>query len=120
MTRDFDLIRKLLLYFDHKPDYSYAPVPSMEPEYTPDQVKHHCLLLYQAGFLDAETERSQGGRVINTYPLGLTWDGHEFLAKIRSEGVWQKAKTVTLEKAGALSFAALNQIVTRFAAELLK
>ncbi|MGE0703605.1 MAG: DUF2513 domain-containing protein [Vicinamibacterales bacterium] len=119
MTRDFDLIRKLLVYFDEKLDYTYTPVPSMGPEYTDDQVTYHCLLMYQAGLLDAEPESSKTGRVIRVRPFGLTWDGHEFLGKIRDDSRWQRIKTIAVQKTGSLSFAALTEVAKRLAIDAL-
>lgn len=115
MTRDFDLIRKLLFYFDAKPDYTYTPVPNMEPAHTEEHVTYHCLLMYQAGLLDAEAETTQTGRAIKVHPLGLTWEGHEFLDKIRNETAWQKVKIMALQKGGSLSYAVISEVLKRLA-----
>jgi len=38
---------------------------------------------------------------------------HEFLAKIRSEGAWQKIQAVLTSKGGTLAFAVINEIATK-------
>lgn len=115
MTRDFDLIRKLLVFFDQKDDFGVVEgAPSVGPEYTEDQIQYHLQLLCQAGFLDYEAERSStSDRIIRVYPFNLTWEGHEFLAKIRNDGVWQRLKAAAISKGGTLSFTLLNQLATR-------
>jgi hypothetical protein len=116
MPRDFELIRKLLMFFHDKLDPSYVEVPDLGAEYSEVQIKYHLGLLYQAGFLNCETVRSTtSDRVIGVLPFDLTWDGHEFLAKIRSEGVWQKIQAVLTSKGGTLAFAVINEIASKYA-----
>jgi hypothetical protein len=116
MTRDFELIRKLLIFFDEKPDADHVEVPEIDGGYTDSQIKYHLVLLYQAGFLDCEPVKSStSDRVIYVLPFNLTWEGHEFLAKIRSDSVWQKIQAVIVSKGGMLAFAVINQRATKFA-----
>jgi len=83
MPRDFELIRKLLMFFHDKLDPSYVEVPDLGAEYSEVQIKYHLGLLYQAGFLNCETVRSTtSDRVIGVLPFDLTWDGHEATVQI--------------------------------------
>lgn len=115
MTRDFELIRRLLVFFDEKPDDQAIEVPGVGEEYSDIQIKYHLVLMDEAGFLNCEAERSKTGRVINVVPFNLTWEGHEFLAKIRSDGVWNKVQSVIASKGGTLAFAVINQLATKLA-----
>ena len=70
MTRDFDLVRKLLIFFDEKQGPEHVEVPNVGEEYTESQVMYHCTLLYQAGLLNCGTgevfdqrQRDQGHTV---------------------------------------------------------
>ena len=116
MTRDFDLIRKLLVFFDEKAGPEHVAMPNVGDEDSDSKVMYHLLLMYQGGLLDCEPQKSStSDRVISVIPFNLTWEGHEFLAKIRSEGTWQKVKDLALSKGGSLSFAVLNQVATKLA-----
>ena len=53
--------------------------------------------------------------VISVIAFDLTWDGHEFLAKIKNEGVWHKIQTALSSKGGTLAFAVINQLATKYA-----
>lgn len=116
MTRDFELIRKLLVFFDEKPDGSHVEVPDVGSEYPETQIKYHLVLMYEAGFLNCEPVKSStSDRVIRVIAFNLSWEGHEFLAKIRTDGVWHKIQTVMTSKGGTLAFAVINQLATKFA-----
>jgi hypothetical protein len=52
---------------------------------------------------------------IRVLPFDLTWAGHEFLAKIRTDGVWHKVKTEIASKGGKVAFAVINQLATKYA-----
>jgi hypothetical protein len=117
MTRDFDLIRKLLVFFDQKNGPEYARSVDVGPEYSEDMVQYHMRLMYQAGLLNCEAQTTNTGRVIQVLPFDLTWEGHEFLSKIRSDTVWQKIKSTLLSKGGTLAFAAVNDLATKIAVE---
>jgi Hypothetical protein (DUF2513) len=117
MMRDFDLIRKLLVSFEEKQHFEMVQTVDVGTEYSVDQVQYHLRLLCQAGFLDYEAERSSTSddRIIQVYPFDLTWDGHEFLSKVRNESTWQRIKSLATAKGGAISFAVLNDIATKLA-----
>ena len=119
MTRDFDLVRKLLIFFDEKAGPEPVEVPNVGDEYSELQVQYHCLLLYQAGLIDGEPSKSStSDRVIRVLPFNLTWEGHEFLAKIRAEGTWQRIKTTVTSKGGTLTFTIINQLALKLAQQL--
>ena len=121
MTRDFDLIRKLLVFFDEKPGPELVESHDIHigDEYTEAQIQYHLRLLDQAGLLVCEREKSiTSDRVIKVYPFDLTWEGHEFLAKIRSDTVWQKIKTSIASQGVSLGFTVINHLATNFASQL--
>ena len=116
MTRDFDLIRKLLMFFDEKPDGRMVQHPKVGDEYSDDLIQYHLGLLYEAGLLIAEVERSStSDRIINVYPFNLTWQGHEFLAQIRNQGTWHQIKTKISSGGGSLAFDLIKQLGMAYA-----
>lgn len=90
MTRDMELIRKLLIFFDEKEGPECIEVPPI-PGYDELPIKYHLVLLYDAGYLRCETVRSTSSdRVIYVIPFELTWEGHEFLERVRDPHIWDE------------------------------
>jgi hypothetical protein len=115
MKRDFDLIRKLLMFFEDKPSSEHIDVPPIEG-FDDLTIKYHLVLLHDAGFLRCEPVKSSSSdRVIYVIPFDLTWQGHEFLEKIRNETTWKKIKETILSKGGFLAFNVINELATRLA-----
>ena len=110
MKRDFELVRKLLFFFEEKAGPKSIPIPPIEG-YSEHEIMHHCVLLYDAGLLRCESVKSSSsGRVIEVIPFDLTWDGHEFLDKIRSDTVWSRVKSQVEGKGVTLSFNLINEL----------
>jgi len=119
MKRDFDLVRTLLLQFEAKEDSSVVERPAVEG-YSYELIAYHCRLLHDAGLLRCEPIKSStSDRVIRVLPFELTWDGHEFLTKIRADSTWAKIKSQAKEKSLALSFTVVSEIAKRMAGQLL-
>jgi hypothetical protein len=104
MKRDIDLIRKLLLYLEEKPDDKIVKDLELEG-FSGDEVQYHFILMDQAGLIRCERAISSttSDRVIRVYPFSLTWQGHEFLETSRNDKFWNSAKETVKSKAGGLS-----------------
>ena len=90
MKRDMLLVRKLLFFFDDKPGPEHVDVPPIDG-YDELTIKYHLVLLYDSGYLRCEAVTSStSDRVINVLPFELTWNGHEFLDKIRNPHIWDE------------------------------
>ena len=112
MKRDFDLVRKLLLFFEDKPNVEAVQVPQIKG-YPELEIKYHLVLLHEAGLLRCETVTSQStpDRVIYVIPFSLTWQGHEFLDASRDETLWKKVTTEIKEQGLAVTFAVLQALL---------
>ncbi|MDP6722005.1 MAG: DUF2513 domain-containing protein, partial [Pirellulaceae bacterium] len=100
MKRDMVLVRKLLFFFEEKETPEMVQEPPIDG-YDTLTVKYHLVLMYDAGLLRCEpVSSSSSDRVIYVMPFELTWDGHEFLDKIRNEKVWKRI-TDTMSAKGA-------------------
>ena len=119
MKRDFELIRKLLFYFDEKAGLGAVEYPAIEG-YDDITIKYHILLLAQAGLIDFEPELTKTGRIIRVIPFNLTWSGHEFLDAIRQENTWSKIKKIVKEKGTTLSFEVIKAIALHSIKTLFK
>ncbi len=121
MVRDIDLVRELLLIVEKKkpqmlkgvawiggPDTKLGPMPTVEGR-SEDEVAYHLVLLYQAGLLQGEPMTSKtSDRVIALAAVGdLTWEGYEFVEKIRSQSTWRKTREIARQATGAVAMQTL-------------
>lgn len=98
MQRDMELIRKILFKIEDTVDNVNKTNIYIEG-YTQEQVAYHCSLLYEGGYIH-DCKIRYGSNGIYSFSIGrLTWDGHEFLDKIREDTIWNKTKD-TIEKKG--------------------
>ncbi|MCW9733742.1 DUF2513 domain-containing protein [Avibacterium sp. 20-15] len=93
MKRDWELIRKILLKLEQKVDDTPLDSESIKG-FPPAVVEYHYQLLKQSQLIDAQHK--------------LTWQGHEFLDKIRSDTAWNKIKQTIKAKGINLSFEAIK------------
>lgn len=116
MKRDPDLIRKLLIHLEEKPDDKIITELELEG-HDKNEVMYHFILMDQAGLIRCEREVSTttSDRVIRVYPFSLTWQGHEFLEASRNETLWNKAKELIMQKSGALSLDVLKALLISMA-----
>jgi hypothetical protein len=120
MKRDLELIRKLLFFFEAKQSPEPVEAPQLEG-YDEVTIKYHLVLMCDANLLRCEPIKSTtSDRIIYVIPFELTWDGHEFLDKVRSETVWGKIKAIAASKGGSLAFDVVKDLATRFASEFVK
>lgn len=98
MKRDMELIRKILFKIEETID-NVAKYNLEIEGYTMEQVAYHCSILYEGGYIHAY-KGEYGGDGLYSFGVGrLTWEGHEFLDKIREDTIWKKTKD-TIYKQG--------------------
>ena len=99
MQRDMELIRKILFaiekeYVDVWLDYSDLKIEG----YNFKTVGYHCSILYDAGLV-YDYKGKYAENELYFFGVGrLTWEGHDFLDKIRSDTVWNKTKETITSK----------------------
>lgn len=107
MKRDMDLVRRLLLAIEQNEDNPMGWLDNYyDGEESPEVISYHIALLADADLVNALDASSMSSYRVN--PSRLTWQGHEFLDKIRDEGQWSKIKAEALKAAGGLSLFALQ------------
>lgn len=109
MTRDMDLIRKMLLLVEED-EYGFAPTMKIDG-YTEEQIGYHAYLLVDSGPAqggDVTPFRSTGPQYMLT---SLTWDGHDFADACRNEAIWKKVRSTVKEKAGSVTFDVLKALL---------
>lgn len=97
MKRDMELCRKILLSIEDQ--YMDVALYNLEiPQYSMEQVAYHCQILYEAGLVN-NYNAQYGNNHMYLFAVGaLTWEGHDFLDKIREDTVWNRTKNVITEK----------------------
>ncbi len=115
MKRDMDLIRKLLLYLESKPDDHLDENVEIEG-YESVVINHQLVLLAKAGFINFEATRSSSNpdRLIRVYPSTLTWEGHEFLDAARDQTVWDRVKDELGERITGVSFEVMKALLIEY------
>lgn len=109
MTRDWDLIREILAKLEELPDTRSKLMPRQVTGWTEDAVSYHIWLLIQSGMIEGKCNSSPGGNAgMHCHGTALTWQGHEFLASVRTDTAWNAIKTKLGEKAIDLSFEAIK------------
>ena len=97
MKRDMELIRKILLVIEDQ--YIDVALYNIEVEgYDFEAIAYHCKILHDAGLIsDYDGVFTFDG--LGDFGVGsLTWEGHEFLDKIRDDRVWGRTKETMKEK----------------------
>lgn len=92
MKRDMDLIRKIMFAIEE--EYSGEAIQPLRIEgYDKTTIALHCKLLYEYGLVDHYKPIGADDIPIITFYVGnLTWEGYDFLEKVRQDTVWNKTK----------------------------
>lgn len=97
MKRDMELCRKIL--FKIEKEYVDTALIDLKIDgYTTEEVADHCKLLYEAGLVSDYKSQYANGHIYIFNVGSLTWEGHDFLDKIREDTVWHKTKEVITKK----------------------
>lgn len=92
-----DLCRKILFAIEEQ--YVDTALYGLEVEgYSMQQVAYHCKILHDAGLISNYKGYFASNRLYDFAVGSLTWDGHEFLDKIRQDTIWNKTKDVITQK----------------------
>lgn len=76
-------------------------------DYSPDDIAYHIEMLNDAGFIKADDLTSFGDKYKDYLVERLTYSGHEFLAAIKSDTVWNKM----LEGAGMVGIEVIKSTI---------
>ena len=94
-----ELIRKILFCIEEKYVDTWLDSNQVKIDgYDLKTVAYHCAILYDAGLV-SDYKGQYGDNELYFFGVGrLTWEGHEFLDKIKNDTVWNKTKeTITKE-----------------------
>ncbi len=107
MKRDWELVRVILCRLEDMDTTNGSLDANDVEDYSPEFVSYHMNLLDEAGLIEANCAKPLSGPM-QCFAFSLTWEGHEFLDKIRTETVWNKTKDLIQSKGIDLSFDAIK------------
>lgn len=108
MKRNWDTIRRILLAVEQLPDEN-SQINSHELSgIDPVEAAYHMRLLRDAGLIEGGCRKATGPTWC--YATGLTWAGHEFLDRIRTDTAWNRIKTTARDKSLDMSFDTLMAV----------
>ena len=114
MKLDHDLIRDLLMAYEKKANgrtnfYVEDIAKECLPDYDVEAIRYHSKQLADAGYVKVGTKSSD-------HIIDLTWKGHQYLANIKDDNIWNIIKN----KTSSLSGVTLDIIATMAKEEVKK
>lgn len=116
-----DCLRDILIVMEkagYLEELSPQSVYDALPNYLEEEINYSIIKLKEAGFIDAIIKEYNTGIAILRLD-DITYRGHQFLADIRSDTVWNNVKEVS-KKVGSNSLTAISQIATGVITEIIR
>lgn len=114
MKLNLDCMRSILLFVEECPcnsSVSFKQITfALSSEYAPEDIYYSIMKLCEASFIKATIVESDDFTIIRTID-DITYEGHQFLADIRTDKVWRKTKSI-LENVGSTSVSAIVQVAS--------
>lgn len=118
-----DLVRDILLAVEEECDFHHEfyydieePVPDILKPYSHEEIVYHIRQCEYAGLILGVRYPDAGDMI---YIDDLSPEGHEFLANVREDKIWNGTKAVAKETGGR-SLTALTQIASNIVTALIK
>jgi hypothetical protein len=115
MKRDIDLVRQILSEMESRKSDDQRPMQF--DGWSDEEISYHIMLLCQANLIETTKASTRAGPCL--IPLSLTWEGHEFLDAARDDTRWNKMKSMVKEKAGAVGFEVIKQVLVVMAKQTM-
>lgn len=112
VKRDMDLVRRILM------ELADSDVPLDAAAFTDASteratVGYHFEIMQEAGLIVASFLRADGDPYYHATAIRLTWEGNDFLASVKSEGIWAKVKMAVAKSAGDVPLSVFKQVATK-------
>ncbi|WP_099203479.1 DUF2513 domain-containing protein [Miniphocaeibacter massiliensis] len=120
MKRDMELVRKILFkiekeYIDTALSYDNIKIEG----YDMKTIGYHCDLMYNVNLLSYYNPRVYDNELGYFFVGKLTWEGHEYLDKIKNENVWNKTKSTIKEKGLELTMEIIPKVAGKIISEMI-
>ena len=116
-----DCIRDVLLEFEtfHMDVYKVDAFQNCLSRYGKEQTLYTLIKLFEGGYINGRLERSRDGQLITFQIYDITFQGHEFLEKIRSDTIWNNNVKPMLLSIGSKSLSLISDIASSIIASKL-
>ena len=106
MVRNWETIRSILLRLEAAETALTTVTLDQIDGIPPQEAGYHMMLLKEVGLIEATIVKTNSGdgKIGAAVARRLTWEGHEFLDKIRDPSMWGKIKLKVKEKGLDLGF----------------
>lgn len=123
MKLDLDCMRDIMIFVEDINYGEYILTSSLKenlpnPNYSDNDISYTCLKLYEAGLIDGMVTDYGGGFHYVKYINDITYKGHQFLADIHSDTVWNNIKEIA-STVGSKSVPAIMQIASNVITALI-
>ena len=110
MKRDWECIRSILLRLEEEGDTTgYLPAERI-PGFDAETASYNMKLSIEAGLIEGKCVKVPA---LHCVAQAMTWQGHEFLDKVRSDRVWNRVKAMAREQAVPLSFHLVGDLAAK-------
>ena len=97
MKRNMDLVRLILLEIENI--YQSTAIYNLTIDgYDAEMIAYHCKIIHEAGLISDYKAQYADNKLCGFGVGSLTWDGNDFLDKIRDDSQWKKIKDAITEK----------------------
>lgn len=114
MKLDWECVRAILKATEALEGERDMVAPGTLPGFDEGQVVEHIRLLVEAGFIEG-FPKGPGAM----FSCRLTWEGHQFLATLRSQALWSQIRLEAKERGLALSFEVVKALATKWISNLI-
>ncbi len=113
MKRDMELIRTILLSIEEQ--YNATAIYNLEIDgFDMPTVAYHCKIMYEAGLI-SDYKAQYADNELYSFAVGsLTWDGNDYLDKVRSDSIWDKTKNAIQQRGLPLIFDTIKTVASAF------
>ena len=119
MKKDMDLCRKILFKIEEL--YIDTALLNFQLEkYDNLQIAYHCKILNEDGLIDYYNAQYADNSLYFFSVGSLTWEGHDFLDKIREDTTWNNVKKIIKDKALSFTLEIAKTIATDLLAVSMK
>ena|SRR5665647_349344 len=113
MKRDMDLVRLILLEIEEK--YRSTAIYNLTIEgYDIETIAYHCKIIFDAGLISDYKAQYASNKIYGFGVGSLTWDGNDFLEKIRDNSQWKKVKDTISQKGLPMVIETIKSIANVF------
>ena len=118
MKRNMDIVRQILIKAEGMTEEQGRETFTLDGV-DPVITNGHVEIMKEGGLLHAQIGRSDGTGIYSVRVFRLTWDGHDFLAAIRNDTIWNKTKKQFADHAIDWTFDLLKAVAVGYGKQLL-